>query len=249
MTDKDNKLHTDTIMLQKKIYHKQVREMLERLGVKPDEIIELDTDENIPVLMQAKELVKKISKSNMFEKEENGRYKIYAKITAITVMTASVGMMDDFGIGKEARPYFTGVSEWLGIPIDTLRSWWAKQTTIMREQISIGSAAVQRVTLKQLEIAEKYTDGLHEISEEEIKKLRQTPRGIAVMQKVAMQSIYLAKLLNIQGEIISKADTQKETKTIGKEHGVTIMFPVESEKPKTKKKGKPTDASDITDRG
>lgn len=249
MTDTAKKLREDTAMLQKTQYYEQVREMLKRLGVDPETILEMDTDEKIPVLMQAKALVKKIAKSQMFEKDVNGRYEIYAKITAITVMTASVGMMHDLGLDKEPVPYYSGVSAWLGVPMSTLRNWWGSQDIIMREQISLGSAAVQRVTLKQLEIAERYTDGLHGISDDEIKNLRKSPKGIAVMIKVATQGVYLAKLLNVQGEIISQADKQKEvTQGTGKEHGVTIVFPERIEKPE-KKKGKAADANDITDRG
>lgn len=250
MTDKDKKLREDTAMLQKAHRHAQIREMLKMLGADPDKILEMDTDENIPILMQAKALVKKIAKSQMFEKEENGRYKIYAKITAITVMTASVGIMHDIGfLGKDPMPYYSGVSEWLGIPVTTLMDWWKAQDIIMREQISIGSAAVQRVTLKQLEIAERYTDGLHGISDAQIENLRKSPKGIAVMIKVATQGVYLAKLLNAQGEIIADIDAQKgATEGTGKGHGVTIMFPEPIEKPE-KKKGKAADANDITDRG
>ncbi len=245
----DHKLREDTKALKDLEYQEEIREMLIRFGVKEEEILNIEKDENIPKLMEAKELVKRLSDSELFEKEENGTFKIYAKITALSLLSASVGMMDDLGVrGFKGTPYFTGVSRWIGVNVNTLHRWWDNQSLIYREEISIGSAAVQRIVLKQLEIAESYTDGL-KLTPEEMADLKKTPKGINVMMKAASQALYIAKFLSTQGDVITKADQLKTVEGPAK-HGVTVLFPVETKKPvKKHKQGKNEDGNDITDRG
>ncbi|MEE9571532.1 MAG: hypothetical protein V3W20_00620 [Candidatus Neomarinimicrobiota bacterium] len=253
MTDTDNKQRADNVLLKKQQYNLEVKEILERLGVDPEIIANIDLEANPATadkIQKAKNIVQSIAESELFEKDDNDKYKIYSKITAITIMSVSVGIMEDFGTGKEATPYYAGVHRWTGVPISTLRRWWANQTVIMREQIGIGSAAVQRVTLKQLEIMELYTDGLI-LTPEEMKELRKTPKGLNVISKIVAQSIYNAKLLITQGEVISKADTQKSVKeATANKYGVTVIYPHEI-KPDSfkveKDEGETKDASDITD--
>lgn len=250
MTDKENKLREDTKALQDSQYIEEVREMLKRFGVPEDEILNIETNEDIPKLMEAKALVKKLGDTELFEKEENGTYKVYAKITAISLMSASVGMMDDIGAGGiPGTPYFAGVSRWLNVPVDTLRRWWASQSLILREEISLGSAAVQRIVLKQLELAEFYTDGL-KITKKQRDKLAETPKGINIMQKTAQGALLMAKFLSTQGEVITKADQLKTVQEVGTKHGVTVIMPVEiarSVKKYKKLQGKVVDGDDITD--
>ncbi|NHZ85835.1 MAG: hypothetical protein GWP19_08135 [Planctomycetia bacterium] len=221
--------------------------MLRRLDVPEEEILTIEKDENIPILMKAKELIKKLGTTELFEKNENGTYKVYAKITALSLMSASIGMMTDLGVGMSATPYYAGVSRWLNVPKDTLRRWWANQNLIMREKISLGSAAAQRMILKQLEIAELYTDGL-KITLKEMKELKKTPKGIATMQKVAAGALFQAKFLADQSGVITE---EKQLKTVekgtGMKHGVTILMPVETKEP-VKKYKKEKDGNDITDR-
>ncbi len=250
MTDIKNKLREDTQALKDLEYQEEIREMLRRFDISEDEILKIEKDENIPKLMEAKELVKKLSDSELFEKEENGTYKIYAKITALSLLSASVGMMDDLGAGGfKGTPYFAGVSRWLDVPKNTLHRWWDNQSLIYREEISIGSAAVQRIVLKQLEIAESYTDGL-KLTKAEMDELKKTPKGINVMMKAASQALYIAKFLSTQGDVITKADQLKTVQEGPAKHGVTVLFPVETKKPvKKHKQGKNGDGNDITDRG
>jgi len=227
MPDIENKQRQDAELLQKAKYHTQVLEMLERLGLPKDRIQDVEQNPAMPELVRAKELVNSLAGSQLFEKEENGQYNIYTKMTAITFMTASVGMMEDLNINRLGIPYYTGVSKWLNIPVETLRRWWATQSIIMREQTSLGYSAIQRITLKQIEIAESFTDGLL-LTKAQIKELQKTPKGIAVMSKISQQAIFLAKLLTQEGEIISMVDKQKIVKEgEGTAHGVAIMMPME----------------------
>lgn len=248
MTDAKNKLREDTLALSKLEYQEEVRDMLRRLDVPEEEILTIEKDENIPILMKAKELVEKLGSTELFEKNENGTYKVYAKITAISLMAASVGMMADLGVGMSATPYYAGVARWLGISKDTLRRWWANQNLILREKISLGSAAAQRMQLKQLEIAEFYTDGL-KITEAQRDKLAETPKGIAVMQKVAAGALFQAKFLADQSGTITEEDQLRTVQEVGSKH-VTILMPVTTKKPVKKYKkeqGKLEDGNDITD--
>lgn len=245
MTD-TNKLREDTQALKDLQYQEEVREMLRRLDVPEEEILNIEKDENIPKLMEAKELVKKLADSELFEKNENGTYKVYAKVTALSLLSASVGMMDDLGVTFKGVPYFTGVSRWLDINVSTLRRWWDNQSLIYREEISLGSAAVQRIVLKHLELAELYTDGL-KLTPEQMAELKTTPKGINVMMKAASQALYIAKFLSTQGDVITKADQLKTVQEGSTKHGVTVLFPVETKKPVEKYKQE-KDGNDITDR-
>ena len=223
-------LQHDTKMLGKQEYHEEVREMLERLGVDPDKIIALDTDENIPKLMEAKALVKEITESvsmdKLFEKDENGRFGTEAKVTALSVMTASVGIMENFGVGKDAAPYYTGVSKWLGVSVETLRNWWKHQESIMLEQGALGYAAVQRITLQQITLMEKYTKAL-DLDDVQIKKMQESPKGVAVILKIVTQLALNVKYLNVQKEVV--AGVTDKVKEIDKHHGVSILMPNEVE--------------------
>ena len=250
MTDQA-KLREDTKALSKLEYQEEVRDMLRRLDVPEEEILTIEKDENIPILMKAKELVKQLGTTEVFEKEENGRYKVYAKITAISLMAASVGMMADLGLGIGATPHFRGVARWLGISKNTLRRWWANQNLIMREKISLGSAAAQRMQLKMLEIAEFYTDGLLNITETQRDKLAETPQGVIAMQKIAQGALFQAKFLADQSGTITEEDQIKSVQEgTGLKHGVTILMPIETKKPVKKyKKEQGKDGNDITDRG
>lgn len=252
MTDAKEKLREDTLALSKLEYQEEVREMLRRLDVPEDEILTIEKDENIPILMKAKELIKQLGTTEIFEKEENGTYKVYAKITAISLMAASVGMMADLGVGMSNTPYYAGVARWLGVSKDTLRCWWANQNLILREKISLGSAAAQRMILKQLEIAEFYTDGL-KITKAQRDKLAETPKGVIAMQKIAQGALFQAKFLADQSGVITEEDQIKTVaEGTGSKHGVTIVYPVGTTKPVKKYKkeqGKLEDGDDITDRG
>ncbi len=251
MTDAENKLRDDAKALKEMQYVEEIREMLRRFEVPEEKILNIEKDDNIPKLMEAKELVKRLGGTELYEKEPNGEYKVYAKITAISVLNASVGIMSDLGVGFKATPYFAGVHAWLGVPIATLRRWWDNRSIILREQISLGSAAVQRIILKQLELAEFFTDGL-KITKVARDKLAETPKGINVMMKAASQALYIAKFLTAQGEVISQADKVKMVQDVGTKHGVTIIMPVETT-PEVKKykklQGKEGNGDDITDRG
>jgi len=247
----ENKLRDDAKALKETQYVEEIREMLRRFEVPEEKILDIEKDDNIPKLMEAKELVKKLGGTELYEKKPNGEYKVYAKITAISVLSASVGIMSDLGIGFKATPYFAGVSTWLGVPIASLRRWWDNQSIILREQISIGSAAVQRITLKQLELAELYTDGL-KLTKDQIAELAKTPKGINVMMKAAGQALYIAKFLTAQGDAIAQTDRVKTVQDVGAKHGVTILMPIEIVEPVKKHKkqqGKGTDGNDVTDRG
>ena len=249
MTDTENKLRDDAKALQESQYIEEIREMLKRFGVPEDEILNIETNEDIPKLMEAKDLVEKLGSTELFEREENGTYKIYAKITALSLLSASVGMMDDLGVGIPGTPFFAGVHRWLGVPIDTLRRWWSNQNLILREEISLGSAAVQRIVLKQLEIAEFYTDGL-KITKEQRDKLAETPKGIIVMQKTAQGALLMAKFLSTQGEAITKADQLKKVTEAGIKHNVTVIMPIQTVRPVKKYKkiqGKEVDGDNVTD--
>jgi len=252
MTSTKNKLREDTLALSKLEYQEEVREMLRRLDVPEEEILTIEKDENIPILMKAKELVEKLGTTELFEKNENHTYKVYAKITAISLMSASVGMMADLGVGMSATPYYAGVARWLGVSKSTLRQWWANRNLIMREKISLGSAAAQRMILKQLEIAEFYADGL-KITKKQRDKLAETPQGVIAMQKIAQGALFQAKFLADQSGVITEEDQIKSVQEgTGSKHGVTVMFPVETKAPVKKYKkeqGKLEDGHDITDRG
>lgn len=251
MTDTENKLREDTLALSKLEYQEEVRDMLRRLDVPEEEILTIEKDENIPILMKAKELIEKLGTTELFEKEENGTYKIYAKITALALMSASVGMMADLGVGMSGTPYYAGVSRWLNVPKDTLRRWWANQNLILREKVSLGSAAAQRMILKQLEIAEFYTDGL-KITKEQRDEMAKSAKGVMIMQKVAAGALFQAKFLADQSGVITEEDQIKTVQDVGSKHLVTILMPVETKEPVKKyKKGQgiKEDGNDITDRG
>ena len=249
MTDTKNKLREDTLALSKLEYQEEVREMLRRLDVPEEEILTIEKDENIPILMKAKELVEKLGTSELFEKEDNGTYKVYAKITALSLLSASVGMMADLGVGMNATPYYAGVARWLGVSKDTLRRWWANQNLILREKISLGSAAAQRMILKQLEVAEFYTDGL-KITSKQRDKLAETAQGVLTMQKIAQGALFQAKFLADQSEVITEEDQLRTVQDVGSKHGVTILMPVNTKEPVKKYKkdqGKLEDGNNITD--
>ena len=223
--DKKEKLLEDQMLLRKEQHQEQVREMIERLGADPDEVLAVQSDKNIKVLMNAEKLVNKIASSQLFEKDDNGQYKIHAKVTAITVMTASLGMMEDYGVTtKEPTPYYAGVSAWLDVPIPTLRRWWKNATVIMREQGALGLAAIQRSVLKQIEISELFTDALY-LDKEELEELKKTPKGIAVMVKVISQLLYNAKFLTLSGEAIARAGNKEIAKEEGARQGVAVVVP------------------------
>lgn len=239
--DSREKLLSDQKLLKNAQYQDQIREVIERLGADPDEVLAIDTDKNIKILMNAEALVDKIIGSEIWEKEENGQYKIYAKMTAITLMTASLGMMEDYGLTmKEPTPYYAGISAWLGVPIPTLRSWWKNATTIMREQGALGLAAVQRSILKNIEISEVYLDALI-LDKSELEAMKKTPQGLIALLKVSTQTMYNAKMLTASGEAITghKVDEKDDTKS-----GVSVVMPelIKIEEVKD-------DESDVTDKG
>ena len=215
--------------------NEELLEMLELLGADPEKTLSVDNSESIPVVMQAKKLIKDMSKTKLWEKDENGQYNIFAKITAITVMTASVGIIADFGVGgAEPTPYYAGVSRWLDIPPDTLRRWWKNQTSILREEGALGYGAVQRTSLKSLLIAEKLIDGM-DLDQEQIKKLQKDSKGITAMSKAATQLIYLAKLLHTQGDLLGNKHLEDTAPKDKGRFGVAVVVPGEG------------DPNDITD--
>jgi len=246
--DSTKKLLSDQKLLRDAQYQDQVRKVIIRLtGKDSDEILAVENDENIEVIMKAKTLVDQIVSSELFEKNDQGRYKIHAKITAITLMTASLGMMEDYGLTtKEPTPYYSGVSAWLGVRTETLRRWWANATVIMREQGALSLSAIQRSVLKQIEISELFTDALY-LTKDELKELKKTPKGIAVMVKVVSQLLYNAKFLTVSGEAIANAGETKVTEGEGARHGVAVIVPDLITMPAIKK-GKIQDVSDITDK-
>lgn len=242
------KLLKDQKLLKHEQYQTEVREMLERMDVDPDEVLKLETSDNISKLTRAKALVDSVMGSELWEREDNGRYRIYAKITAITVMTASLGIMQDLGVStEEPIPYYSGVSAWLDIPQNTLRYWWENRVTIMREQGSLSLASVQRSTLKNIELSEKFTDGL-DLSVEEIKKMRRTPKGLLALLKVATQTMFNAKMWTTQAEVIATkeinplVDSESESKHVG------IVMPVPTAITLPPTKGTKKDVNDITDK-
>lgn len=223
------KLKSDTKLLKDARYLDEVRDMISYLGADPDKILKEEIDETIPILMEAKSLVDKASGGELFEKNVDGLWKIYDKISAITIMIASLGIKEDLGLPpgtqeKEATPYFSGVSRWLGIPRKTLEYWWASRDSIYREQAGLAYSAVQRTTLKQIFLIEKFTDGLDKV---DLKDMAKTPKGVAAMSMVLTKLIFIVKLLNEQGHLISNAGAAvtAETKRLTEKVGLVLPNP------------------------
>lgn len=243
-----DKLLLDKKLLSKSQYQDQVREVITRLGSDPDEVLAVETDKNIEILMNARTLVDRIVSSELWAKEENGRYRIHTKLTAITVMTASLDMMSDYGISMDVpTPYYTGVSAWLGISVDTLRRWWQNAELIMRERGTMARAAVDRSILKNIEISEIYNDALY-LTKAELKEMAKTPQGLLAIAKISSQAMFNAKMMILSGDTIGDPGGKEVVKDEGKRHGVAVVVPTRLQLP-PKKRGKPIDVSDITDKG
>lgn len=247
MSSKD-KLLSDQKILRESLYQDQVREVIERLGADPDEVLAVESDENIKILMNARTLVDRIVSSELWAKEANGRYRVHTKITAITVMTASLDMMSDYGISmKVPTPYYTGVSAWLGISIDTLRRWWENAEIIMRERGTLARAAVDSSVLKNIEISNIYTDALY-LTKEELKEMRKTPQGLLAIAKVSGQAMFQAKMMILSGDTIADVGQKEVVKDEGIRQRIAVVPPTQLRLP-PKRKGKPIDVRDITDKG
>ena len=224
-------LEHDTRMLKNKEYHEEVREMLERLSVDPDKILALDTDENIPKLMEARALVKEISISisigKLFDKDEKGRYGIRAKLTAITVMLASLGIMENFGVAKDFAPYYAGVSRWLGVNIATLRNWWKHRDAIQMEQGALDYTDLRIVMADHVSLAKLYTEAL-KLTKEELKEMRKTPQGLKVISQIKVSTLLSLTLLNKQLAIVADVSSNPAKKE-ETHKGVSILMPNEVE--------------------
>ncbi|GAG52133.1 unnamed protein product, partial [marine sediment metagenome] len=218
-------LLSDQKILRESLYQDQIREVIERLGADPDEVLAVENDKNIEILMNARTLVDRIVSSELWKREENGQYKIHAKMTAITVMTASLDMMNDYGLTmKEPTPYYAGVHAWLGIPVDTLRRWWKNRIVIMRERGALALAAVERSILKNIEISEIYLDALL-LTEAELKAMKKTPQGLIAVLKVSTQTMFNAKMMVLSGETIADVGQKEVAKDEGIRHGVAVIVP------------------------
>jgi len=207
MNEKVNKLVSDTKKLHAAQHLAEVREMIGMLGHDPDEILQEDTDDKIAILMNAESLAKEMRDMELFHKDPvSGKYTVLAKVTALTVMTASLSIQSDFNIKTDNPvPQYTAVSNWLEIPAETLRMWWKNSKTIFREQAALGYSSIVRSTFKQIELIEKLTDGLSGV---DINKLVSTAQGVNAAGNLLGKLVYIAKLLHTEGAALANITNQ-----------------------------------------
>ena len=230
---KKHTLEHDTRILRKNAQYEEIREMLERMGLKPKEIESIDTSENTPKLEEAIVLVEKITESitmeRVFNQDEHGRYDLQAKLTAIAVMRASIGIMDNFGVGKDHTPYYAGVSRWLDVNRDTLRNWWIHREAIQMSQGALGFSDLQRMTSDQIDIMTSYTEAL-KLSKEDLDKMVKTPQGLKVMLQVITHLSVNVKMLHTQKELMAGVAERERGKPEDAHH-VAIVEPAIIEGP------------------
>jgi len=220
------KLAEDTRALRYASYQDQLKDMIERLGGDPQVLLKEDIDDNIPILMNAKTLVKEMNELDLFTKDALGQYTVLNKISAITVMTASL-MVDDYK-NEIPVPQYSAVSQWLGIPSRTLRRWWAGSAAIFAEQTALGYASVMRSTFKQIQAVEKYTDALLAV---DANKLVESAAGINAANNTVRTMIFMAELLHTKGSQFANVGNKGKT-VEHKDSKVEFVIPEQLERGK-----------------
>ena len=197
MNESARKLKSDTDLLGSSKYVTEVRKYIEFLGFNPDTILKEDTDENIEIIMKAKSIVDKVYNANIFEKDISGKYTVLAKISAIAVMTGSLGVKPMMNKPSDVEPYYSAVSEWTDIPEKTLRRWWNDQDFIKNQMATLGYASVMRSAYLNVMTNEEISNAIYKYTD--WKEMVKTPQGLMAATKVQTSQMLMTKGLIDQG--------------------------------------------------
>jgi len=225
MNEKAQKLGSDTKLLQNSKYQEEVREYIKFLGFDPDTVMKEDTDENISIIMKAKAIVDKVYNADIFERDKDGKYSVLAKISAIAVMTGSLGVKPHTGKASDLVPYYKAVSDWTDIPENTLRRWWNDQDFIKNQMATLGYASVMRSAYLNVMTNEKISKAIHDHTD--LKEMVKSPQGLMALVKVQTSQMLMTKGLIDQGmNLKNLVDDEKGDKVVKRNIGIVEPEPI-----------------------
>jgi len=225
MNESARKLKSDSELLGSSKYVKEVRKYIEFLGFEPDTIIKEDTDENIEIIMNAKSIVDKVYNANIFEKDISGKYTVLAKISAIAVMTGSLGIKPMMNKPSDVEPYYAAVSEWTDIPEKTLRRWWVDQDFIKNQMATLGYASVMRTAYMNVLINEEISKAIYEHTD--WKEMVKTPQGLMAAVKVQTgQMLMTTKMIDQGVNLKNLVDDGKGDQIVKRNIGLVEPEPI-----------------------
>ena len=138
-------------------------------------------------------------------KEDNGRYRFDMKVEAIVNLTAHMDISED---SLELEPDFSPVSEYLNIPVQTLKSWWLNREAIVATAGVLVDQLTQASTLKNLIVMQRAQESL----------------ATRDFDKVSVKDlVILLKTLTVMNRI--SLDGSVNTKTIKHDHRISFVRP------------------------
>ena len=118
-------------------------------------------------------------------KEDNGKYRFDMKVEAIVNLRAH---MDINETRLELEPDFSSVSEYLNVPVQTLRQWWKNRESIVATASVLVDQLTQASTLKNLIILQKAQESLatRDFDKVSVKDLVILLKTLTVMNRISL---------------------------------------------------------------
>jgi len=118
-------------------------------------------------------------------KEDNGKYRFDMKVEAIVNLRAH---MDINETRLELEPDFSSVSEYLNVPVQTLRQWWKNRESIVATASVLVDQLTQASTLKNLIIMQKAQESLatRDFDKVSVKDLVILLKTLTVMNRISL---------------------------------------------------------------
>ena len=243
--DKADRLKKDTDLLKHAKYQDQVREMIKFLGSDPDIVLKEDNDKNISIVMEAQRLVDSTFNSDLFQLDLSGKYSVLAKITAVSVLTASLAVKTDLGLPSEPTPYYTAVSHWLDVPEESLRRWWKGKDLIQREIATLAYGSIMRSAFKQVQLIENITDVL--MDNANLKEMVKTPAGFGAVAGMLPKLMFLMKGLHAESKKLKPLTGEdNEVEFVPKPRNIDLVQPIPISAPKEDNNGSSTNKEQKT---